>query len=412
MKKNFFEVAKFEYLKTIKKKSFWLATLFLPLFIGAVGLVSGLSSVEAAKQMEKPISFSKIFIYDPQTVINPAFFVAPYESTTNVEASKEMVKNDKSVVLVTLSDNYYTDLTSTFYYRKDADFMGTANLPSVINAFVKQSAISGISNPGVINILNGKATSTSYTYDENGKLVKEGFEKYLLPIASMVVFFMSVYISSGFMLQSVSAEKENRMIETILSIVDKKSLMFGKMIGLMGVMFTQLSTWLVFGFGIYKVVMSKFSLPIPIDFNNIDLSLLPLNIFLIFMGFLFFAAIMIGTGAVGTGAEDSRNLSSIFIILSIFPMYLMQILLTSPNGPLSIALSYFPFTSFMVLLIRNSFGALPTLELIIGIGTSILYVVIAMFLALKLFELGCLMFNRRPSFKELVGYLKVKKNIQ
>jgi len=60
----------------------------------------------------------------------------------------------------------------------------------------------------------------------------------------------------------------------------------------------------------------------------------------------------------------------------------------------------------MVLLIRNSFGALPTLELIIGIGTSILYVVIAMFLALKLFELGCLMFNRRPSFKEMLSYLK------
>lgn len=406
MKRNYFEVAKFEFLKTVKKKSFWLATLFLPLFVGIIALVSGLSSVEASKQMEKPTSFSKIFVYDPQAVINPAFFVAPYEATTNIEASKDAVKNDKSVVLVMLSDDYYTDLSSTFYYRKDADFIGTASLPSIINAFVKQSAISGITNPGVINILNGTPTSISYTYDENGKLVKEGFEKYLLPIASMVVFFMAVYISSGFLLQSVSAEKENRMIETILSIVDKRSLMFGKMIGLMGVMFTQLSTWLIFGFGIYKVVMSKFSLPIPIDFSNIDLSLLPLNIFLIFMGFLFFAAIMIGTGAVGTGAEDSRNLSSIFIILSIFPMYLMQILITSPNGVLSTVLSYFPFTSFMVLLMRNSFGALPTLELVIGIVTSIIYVVVAMFLALKLFELGCLMYNRRPSLKEMLSYFK------
>jgi ABC-2 type transport system permease protein len=406
MQKNYLEVAKFEFLKTIKKKSFWLATLFLPLFIGVIALVSGLSSVEASKQMEKPSSFTKIFVYDPESVINPAFIVAPYELTRDVEASKNMVREDKSTALVMLSDNYYTDLSSTFYYRKDADFLGTANLPTVINAFIKQSAISDIKNPGVINILNGKPTSTSYTYDQKGKLVKEGFEKYLLPIASLVIFFMSVYISSGFLLQSVSAEKENRMIETILSIVDKKSLMFGKMLGLMGVMFTQLLTWLVFGFGIYKVVMSKFSLPIPIDFSNIDLSLLPLNLFLIFIGFLFFAAIMIGVGAIGTGAEDSRNLSSIFIILSIFPMYLMQILLVSPNGPLSVALSYFPFTSFMVLLIRNSFGALPTLELIIGIATSIIYVVIAMFLALKLFELGCLMYNRRPSFKEMISYFK------
>lgn len=151
--------------------------------------------------------------------------------------------------------------------------------------------------------------------------------------------------------------------------------------------------------------MSGFNLPIPIDFNNIDLSVLPLNIFLIIAGFLFFAAIMVGTGAIGTGAEDSRNLSSIFILLSIFPLYLMQVLITDPMGTLATVLSYFPFTSFMVLLIRNSFGALPVLELVIGIVASIVYVVVAMIIALKLFEVGCLMYNRRPSAKEAISYL-------
>ncbi|KKQ10747.1 MAG: hypothetical protein US23_C0026G0005 [candidate division WS6 bacterium GW2011_GWE1_36_69] len=315
MKKNYLEVAKFEFLKTIKKKSFWLATLFLPIFIGVIGLISGLSSVDAAKKMENPISFTKIYIYDPENVIRSAFLVSPFEATQDLDAAQAVVKQDSSTILVKLSANYYQDLTFDLYYRKDADFIGTASMPTVINALVKQSAIADIQNPGVINILNGTSTTTSYTYDDNGKLVKEGFEKYLLPIASLVIFFMAVFISSSFLLQSVSAEKENRMIETILSIVDKKSLMFGKMIGLMGVMFVQLSTWLVLGLGIYKVVMGKFSLPIPIDFTNIDLSLLPLNIFLILMGFLFFAAIMTGTGAVGTGAEDSRNLSS-FILCS------------------------------------------------------------------------------------------------
>ncbi|HAM96375.1 MAG: hypothetical protein UR96_C0005G0003 [candidate division WS6 bacterium GW2011_GWC1_36_11] len=408
MKKNYLEVAKFEFLKTIKKKSFWLATLFLPIFIGVIGLISGLSSVDAAKKMENPISFTKIYIYDPENVIRSAFLVSPFEATQDLDAAQAVVKQDSSTILVKLSANYYQDLTFDLYYRKDADFIGTASMPTVINALVKQSAIADIQNPGVINILNGTSTTTSYTYDDNGKLVKEGFEKYLLPIASLVIFFMAVFISSSFLLQSVSAEKENRMIETILSIVDKKSLMFGKMIGLMGVMFVQLSTWLVLGLGIYKVVMGKFSLPIPIDFTNIDLSLLPLNIFLILMGFLFFAAIMTGTGAVGTGAEDSRNLSSIFIILSIFPIYLMQLLITDPNGTIATVLSYFPFTSFMVLLIRNSFGALPLPELILGIFTSVVYVVAAMYIAMKLFELGCLMYNRRPSLKEVLGYMNIK----
>jgi len=408
MKSKIFEVAKFEFLKIVKKKSFWLGTLFFPLLIGVIGFISGFSSIDTAKQLEKPTSFSKIYVYDTQNVINNAFLIPPFEKTSDIDGTLNVVKSDNTTIFVKLSDNFYTDLKYELYYKKDADFIGTTTLYSVVNALVKQSAIAGISDTNVLSILNGTPTSESFAYDESGKLVKEGFEKYIVPIASMVIFFFSVFISSAFLLQSVSAEKENRMIETILSIVDKKSLMFGKMIGLMGVMLVQLLTWFVFGFIIYNVVMKGFNLPLPIDFSNIDLSLLPLNIFLIIAGFLFFAAIMTGTGAVGTGAEDSRNLSSIFIMLSIFPMYLMQVLITNPDGVIAVVLSYFPFTSFMVLLIRNSFGALPPLELMIGICTSILYVVVAMIVATKLFELGCLMYNRRPSFKEMLLLLKLK----
>ncbi len=405
MKSKYFEVAKFEFLKIIRKKSFWMGTLFMPLLIGVIALISGLTSVDAAKKMEQPSSFSKIYVYDTKGVINSALLIPPFEVINNVESVTQQVKDDKTQALVKLSDNFYQDLTYELYYRKDADFMGTANLPTVVNALIKQSAFSKVTDPTIATVLNGTPTSSSYTYDSNGNMVKEGFEKFILPIMSLIVFFMAVFISSAFLLQSVSAEKENRMIETILSIVDKKSLMFGKMVGLMGVMFIQLFTWVVFGFLIYKVVMSGFNLPIPIDFSNIDLSVLPLNIFLIIAGFLFFAAIMVGAGAIGTGAEDSRNLSSIFILLSIFPLYLMQALITNPMGPLAVVLSYFPFTSFMVLLIRNSFGALPTLELVIGIVASIIYVVVAMMIALKLFEVGCLMYNRRPSAKEAISYL-------
>jgi ABC-2 type transport system permease protein len=407
MKQYYKEVAKFEFLKVVKKKSFWLGTLFLPLLIGVIALISGLSSVDAAKQMEKPTNFTKIYVYDPGSVINKAFLIAPYELTDNLNEAENTVKSDKTTALIKISDNFYSDLQYDLYYRKDADFIGTASLSSVVNALIKQSAIVGISNEGVIKVLNGTPTSVNYTYDKNGVITKEGLEKYILPIASLIIFFMAVYISSAFLLQSVSAEKENRMIETILSIVDKKSLMFGKMIGLMGAMLVQLLTWVTLGFLIYQVVMTKFNLPVQIDWSNMDLSVLPLNIFFVLMGFLFFAAIMTGVGAIGTGAEDSRNLSSIFILLSIFPIYLVQFLITNPNGIVAVVLSYFPFTSFMVLLVRNSFAGLPATELVLGIITSIIYVTAAMFAALKLFELGCLMYNRRPTFKEILHYFKI-----
>jgi len=185
-------------------------------------------------------------------------------------------------------------------------------------------------------------------------------------------------------------------------------LMFGKMIGLMGVALTQLLVWVGLGLAAYFGINNYLDLKLPFEINwsNIDWSLLPLNIFLTVCGFVFFASVMIGVGAVGAGAEDSRSLSSVFIILSIFPMYLLETLMTQPDSLIAKVFSYFPFTSFMTLLLRNSFGSLSSIELGFGILISILYTVVALFLSMKLFELGCLMYNRRPTWKEIVGYLK------
>ena len=406
MKRNILEVAKFEFLKVIKKKSFWIATIFMPVLIGLIGLISGLSSENASKQPENPVGFSKVYIYDSENILDSSILFDPFEKVESIDQALDRVKEDSNIAFVKFSDKFTENFSYDLYYGTDADFIGSTSLVSIINSLVKQSANLRISDPYLVSVLNQTPSSVSYVYNEDGKFVQEGFEKYILPIVSLVIFFLAVYISSSFLLQSVSAEKENRMIETILSMVDKKSLMLGKMLGLLGIMFVQLFTWIILGLGIYKIVMMKFNLPFPVDFSNIDMSLLPLNIFLIIAGFIFFAAIMTGVGAIGTGAEDSRNLSSIFILLSLMPMYLMGLLITDLNGSISVFLSYFPFTSFMVLLIRNSFGALPPAELIIGICTSILYVILSMIVALKLFELGCLMYNRRPSFKEILEFFK------
>ncbi len=399
-------VAKFEYIKTVKKPSFWASTLFLPIFIGIVSFVSGYSSIDSLEKMENMETFSTIYLIDDSNIIPDQTIIAPLVEVNNLDEVKEELMNDSQKVLIKIPEDFLSTLKYEVYLKKKGDVLRSANVPLIADALIKNSAISTIQNDASKVILSGTTSSVTYSYDEDGILKEEGFEQFVLPIISLVVFFMAVFISSSFLLQSVSAEKENRMIETMLSIVDKKSLMFGKMIGLIGVVITQLFVWLLFGIVMYIAINNYFDIDLPIDLKAIDWSALPLNIFFIMMGFLFFASVMTGIGAVGTGAEDSRNLSSIFIILSIFPMYLMQMLITDPNSLLSKIFSYFPFTSFMILLLRNSIGALSVLELIIGICTSIIYVLIALYLSLKLFELGCLMYNRRPSLKDIFKYLK------
>ena len=407
MKKSL-TIAKFEYLKIVKRKSFWFSTLFFPIFMCFVMFVSGYSSVDSSKKMEDASSFDVMYIVDDAGVIPDEVFVKPIAKAEDIESVKnEVMKNPKSV-LIHIPSDFKSNLSYEIFFGEDGNMTISQTASSVMESLFKGIAMSSIEDQTTAKMIEGPYSSSKYVYDEEGKVKPFGFEKFILPVASIAIFFLVVFISSSYMLNSVSSEKENRMIETMLSMVDKKSLMLGKMIGLTCVTLTQFIVWIGLGVAGYIGVSRYFGtdLPFTINWASIEWNMLPLNLFLIIAGFIFFDSVMIGVGAVGTGIEDSKNLSSVFIILSIFPIYLLQSLITQPDSLIAKVFSYLPFTSFMTLLLRNSFGSLTSTELITGVGVSILYTVVALLLSYKLFELGCLMYNRRPTVKEMIRYIK------
>ena len=409
--KKFLTIAKFEFTKVVRKPSFWLSTLFLPVLIGVVSFISGYSSTKALEDMENiEQGFKSIYVVDNADVIDDNLIVPPLVSAESYDSVISDVQEDSKKALVYIPQTFTEDLKYEFIYKKEQNLLTGVNMTPAVNALIKQSMFVRVDDPLVLKLLVQEPSGEIKSFNEEGVLESEGFTQYILPIASVVVFFFAVFISTTFLLESVSAEKENRMIETMLSIVDKKSLMLGKMIGLIGIVFLQLLIWLTFGILAYVLIQSYFNIDLPIDFSALDYSLLPINIFLTISGFIFFAAIMVGVGAIGTGAQDSRNLSSIFIMLAIFPIYLMQVLIMDPSGLLAKIFSYFPFTSYMILIMRNSLSALEPYELVLGIILTTAYSVLSIFIAFKLFELGCLMFNRRPTFKEIIGYLSPRKS--
>ena len=318
------EIAKFEYLKIVKKGSFWASTLFFPIFMAAVMFVSGWSSYQSSKNMEKGLSLEKVYIVDNQEIIPSDKIVPPLFKVESKESVKDELIDNPKVVLVVLPEDFLYTLKYEIVYKDDGDLTRAANVPALMSGVIKSSAIESIENERSKVLLSGEVSSVIYTLDAEGNESEQGFDKFIVPILSMLLFFMAVFISSTYLLQSVSNEKENRMIETMLSIVDKKSLMIGKMIGLMGVVLTQLLIWIIFS-GILMFVATKFmDMSLPIKLDNIDFSTLPFTILMIILGFIFFGAVMVGVGAIGTGAEDSRNLSTIFVMLSIAPLYVIQ----------------------------------------------------------------------------------------
>jgi ABC-2 type transport system permease protein len=158
--------------------------------------------------------------------------------------------------------------------------------------------------------------------------------------------------------------------------------------------------------GLLAIGANVMKTDLPINFADISFAPLPLNLFFTLTGFLLFAAIMVGVGSIGTSYRDSQSLSGIFIMLSVMPFYFITILIADPNGPLAIFTSYFPLTAPMILLIRNSLQALSPAESVLGVVVMLAYVAIAFWAATKMFDLGSLMYNRRPSAKEVLTVLR------
>lgn len=400
-------VAKFEYLRTIKRISFWITTLFFPVFIGVITFVSGYASVEGQKILEDTSDQEKnVVIVDESGFINKELIKTPYEYTDQFDVNIERLKKNEVEGLIYYPKNFMEEGKFKIYSNAEGNLLVGLGLSSKGNELIKLSGLTKIPNADIINSLTKNFATDNLSLDENGNVVTAGYEKFALPVISMVIFFFSVFISSSFLLQSVSEEKENRMIETIISIIPGRDLITGKIVGLSIVTLTQLGVWVVLSLGIILIGINNFNVQIPIDLSKISLGAVIINIFFTIIGFYLFASIMVGVGAISTNYKDSQGLSSIFVMLSIFPIYFITIIFADPNGVLAYIFSYFPLTSPMVLLLRNSLNAMTAVETIFGIAISIIYVMISFILAHKMFNIGALMYDRKPTLKEVLWAIR------
>ncbi|MFH0952212.1 MAG: ABC transporter permease [Patescibacteria group bacterium] len=401
MNSSIFKVAKREYIRIVKKRSFWLAILALPILYFLLGMVVGQSAENTEKKIaEEAAKATEIIIVDPSGVVSDNILTPPFIRSEDVEASR-------SKVIAGGAD-------AVFYYPKDlaenkaiAIYVQQTNLLSggrfddLARNLLKQSILAEIKDPQKIALFNADLTIDKTLY-QNGKEVTASLEGYIVPIVAGIIYFMLLILSGNFMLSSVAEEKENRMAETLLSIMTPKQLVWGKIIGLTGVAFTQVVA--LIGFGVVAIMVSSTPLvSFHIDWSAVEISAgqILTALFFIFTGFIFMASIMVGVGAAMPTQRETQQFSGIFIMLSIFPVYIVPLLLIDPQGVLSRVVSFFPFTASLILLLRNALNELPLWELLLGMAAVAVYVALGLYIAIQLFKLGSMEFSKKVSLRAI-----------
>jgi ABC-2 type transport system permease protein len=225
----------------------------------------------------------------------------------------------------------------------------------------------------------------------------------LVPLIFAVIFMISIFFASGFLFQSVTEEKENRLIEILLSSVSSWQLLVGKILGLGLAGLLQVAVWLVTVFIFSELAPSI----IPaLSAMQIPVSLIGWALVYFILGYLLFAAIYAGVGSIGSSAKESQSWSTIFVLPAILPYYFSYFIVTQPESVLSRVLSLFPLTSPMAVMMRLPAGTIPAWELALSLVILAGSVVLAIWLASRIFRVFLLMYGKKISPRDIFKYLK------
>jgi ABC-2 type transport system permease protein len=399
MGSKFLTVTRREYSSIVTKKSFWVATLLFPLLLLILGGVSALSAKSAQKSEKERLSQAKhIDVYDPANAISDALIQAPMQRTTDREAALADVKAGRIDALIV----YPADLSPESridIHAKETWITQRGRFEPVAKSLLKNSILARVGDPKWIAVFNANIPVQTTTY-QNGQPAKH-ISALIVPGVFLLLFYMLLLMSSNTLLTSMTEEKENRVIEMLLTSIGPRDLLMSKLLGLAAIGVTQLALTLALSLGVAAIVKTKLPFDIELSKLVLDPVAIGLAFFYTLAGYLMYASIMAGVGAIVPTAREASGLVAFFLISALSPFYFIMALIADPTGPTAIFTSYFPLTAPLVLVLRNALGALSPPEIAASILALVIYIVLIFTGSVKLFELGALEYGQRLSFKRL-----------
>lgn len=225
---------------------------------------------------------------------------------------------------------------------------------------------------------------------------------FVVPYFLSLLFVMTVFVSSGYLLQSIAEEKESRVMEIVVSSVQPFELLAGKVAGLGALGLTQVLIWAVSGAVFSSGAVALFA----VGGAVIPARVLILGVIYYLLGYTLYSVLMAGVGALGTTTRESQQLGGIFSLFAAIPYMLSGFLFTMPNAVLPRVLSYIPLTAPTMMMLRLPLAEVPLVDICGSILSLCVALPAASWAGTKLFRVGILIYDKRPSLREIGWVLR------
>ena len=429
-----------EFNERVRKKSFIITTILMPVLM-IVLIIAPVLIMEYSRGEQKTIAvIDDSGLVAPQLQSNEELRFEPTDLTTE-EARRSLT--DRCGVLYIGSDILENPSDVKLYANASSSLSIESNITGQIEDILEAEKLKAYHIDNLQQILDEvKTTVTLQTFrnDKSQEAESQAQSSTVATAAGYIlgfVLYMFLLIYGSMVMQSVIEEKNNRVLEVVVSSVRPFDLMLGKILGVALVAVVQVLIWGVLIFAVGAIVLPQLmpaemmagvqamqqGMPDAAAMGDMDPEMLQavaavtdtgyiLKIFVclllfVFGGYLLYSAMFAAVGSAVDNVQDASQLQMPVTLPIILALLMMLAVIKDPNSSLAFWFSIIPFTSPVVMMARIPYD-IPLWEIVLSLVVLSASFVAMVWFAGKIYRVGIFMYGKKPTFKELLKWVRYK----
>lgn len=434
-------IAEREFNERVRKKSFIITTILMPIAFVAIMFVPALMMNISSDEKKE------IIVVDQSGMVGERLQDDGQMMFSLSDKGFDTLKEENNEVfgILVIGEDVATNPSNLQLFTYESS---TINIESAITEQVRNiieaEKLKQYNIDDLDRILDEIKTPVSLQVKQLNESGEAKDSSAILNIALAYVFgfliYMFVFLYGNMVMQGVIEEKSSKVMEVMVSSVKPFQLMMGKILGIAAVAITQFMIWVVFilvvGAGAMSLLGGDELLaaaqasaamdPATASMSGAEMSLDKdaaalintitdpgylvriLGGFLLYFvgGYLLYAAMFAAVGSAVDNEKDTNNLQLPITIPLILALFVMMSAMQEPNGPLAVWFSMIPFTSPIVMMVRLPYGVPDGfwISVLLLYGTFLAMV----WLAGKIYRVGVFMYGKKPTLGELLKWARYK----
>lgn len=422
-----------EYAERVKKKSFIISTLLLPLFMVAM------MTVPAFIMMWSSDEAKNIAVVDRSGIVGPRLesdesmkFILSEQPVDSLKASE-----DYDGVLIIPGNVVERNTNLEFITGSPISLQAESDLTRRVERIVEEERMKKY-NVDVKKIMDDvEADFTLHTIRTDKENANDSSAvSYTIGLVMTFLLYMCLLLYGQMVMTSIIEEKNNRVLEIVVSSVKPANLMLGKIAGIGLVAATQIIIWIVLIAAMSAIIMPAIlpqevtegiqminsghasELQTDIDMELLSgmaalsntgylMSLMGIMLAFLLLGFTFYAAIYAAIGSAVDNIQDASQLQTVAVLPIILGIFFGLQAISAPTSSLSVWTSMIPFTSPMVMMARVPFG-IDAWQIALSLVILALSTWAMVWIAAKIYRVGIFMYGKKPTVKELIRWTRFK----